>query len=841
MPPPNRFPSSPSLRDLPKQFSGERVSSQSSMSQSKSSRYHVSPCRFTSHRIRPSVASIADIFVGSLVLAGFCNEHAPQRRKLSTVSLRASGPHLQRLRGKDVAGHENRQLATGQRWEHLGSTMQPSRSRSWISTALLPANEDNQSHDLGESPRAKQKGVGCEIAGHRSRSMSDEVFHPHKWPQMLDSILESGNTAGHNKDLSPIALSGNSEVLSASESEAGLSFDERRHRMNSNLYRRILGDDYEWAEPMDVVFPKDQVQAKREEKELPENEVGSHRLSVAKLIHVLHHEKSPSTAYLFRLYRDIPAPGIASLPRKVRGQLLRVFARAPNRRWADARRYLALVQDMIASDKSMSRSMWTSAVHFASRGGGKVLKRDLVRAIGVWQQMEHVAGIEADDVVFNILYDAAIKAGQFTVADRLEHEMTRRNLKFTRFGLVAKIYSAGVRRDLDGISEHFQKFIQAGDLVDTVVLNSLCSAFIRAGDPAAAEQLYSRMIDAQRAKKSPNRSLTTSANRVVFEHSLSSVFSKYRTSSRALGDFLKRSQALMHRSPKHHQALQDSIPMTPDTRTFYIFLRYYARQSGQFDKVAMVLRDMEHAFDVPPNQIVYMMLFEGFAIHGHHKNEWSPERLRHVWHAYLRALRASKARLDAQQRHRVPRKMEWENPLAKAMHLEDELDAAVASSTDEFYTHLPSAGDQTAPDPLAASESTSHDAVDCVVKQNLDMKDGESESSERPNANNTASASHGVPPEITSFSDVDRPVPISLGLQHHDDLDRHLENGVFVGRKMVVVILRAFGACYGPKEVMEAWLQLERLWHPHHRKAADVIAVKEELDKQMSRGPRPAL
>ncbi|KAJ5485015.1 hypothetical protein N7539_005003 [Penicillium diatomitis] len=813
------------------------------MSQQRSSYYHAPARRFSSRRIRPFVASIADIFVGSLVLAGFCSEHAPQRRHFSMVSSRVSEVELRRPRANAVPGPGRRQLAAGKRWGHLGPAMQPSRSRSWVSAALLPIEEDSQLPEsaLRDSPFTKQKGAKGEPDGRASRRMTGEVSYSSKWPQLLDSILDPENTTGQDRDLTPIALSGDSEVLPASEDQAGLSFDERRHRINSNLYRRILGDDYEWTEPMDVVFPKEQVQAKREAKELLENELGSHRLSVAKLIHVLHHEKSPSTAYLFRLYRDLPAPGIASLPRKIRGQLLRVFAKAPNRRWADARRYLALVQDMIASDKSMSRSMWTSAVHFASRGSGKIQKRDLVRAIGVWQQMEHVAGIEADDVVFNILYDAAIKAGQFTVADRLENEMRRRNVKFTRFGLVAKIHSAGVRRDLDGISNQFQSFIQAGDLVDTVVLNSLCSAFIRAGDPSAAEQLYGRMISAQRAKKSPKRSLTTNANRVVFEHSLSSVFSKYRTDSRAFGDFLKRSQALMLQSPKHHQALQDSIPMTPDTRTFYIFLRYYARQSGEFDKVAMVLRDMEHAFDVPPNQIVYMMLFEGFAIHGLHKSAWSPERLRHVWHAYLRALRTSKARLDAQQRNRVPRKMEWENPLAKAMHLEDELDASVANSTDEFYTNLPSASDEPVPEQSSTSMPPDETASDGLAEHDHRLTKDKSGSSGQLDPNDLSETSTAASRESMSISDIDQPLPISLGLHHHDDLDKHLENGVFVGRKMIGIILRAFGACFGPKEVMEAWLQLERLWHPHHRKAADVIAVKEELDKQLSRGPRPKL
>jgi hypothetical protein len=69
-------------------------------------------------------------------------------------------------------------------------------------------------------------------------------------------------------------------------------------------------------------------------------------------------------------------------------------------------------------------------------------------------------------------------------------------------------------------------------------------------------------------------------------------------------------------------------------------------------------------------------------------------------------------------------------------------------------------------------------------------------------------------------------------------VDRRLENGVFIGRRMITIILRAFGTCCGPKEVLDVWLQLERLWHPQHRRAIDVLAIKEELDKQMSRNPR---
>lgn len=840
MPPPNRSPSSPSLRDPPKQALDELLLSRPSMSPPKPSPCHASVRRFSTRRLRPSVTSIADIFVGSLVLAGFCNQHTPRHRSLSTMPLRTSETQLQRFRGKGVTNQGQGARSATKRWEAMRSSMQSSRARSWLSTALHPADEPSHAHDYTKPTQLKKQRESADFARADSMEAAGEASHRQSWPQMLDSVIDSAQTAGHTKDLSPIVLSADTELLSAPEGEAGLSYDEKMHRMNSNLYRRILGDDYEWSEPMDVVFPKDRVHPKREVKEFPGEEIALHRLSVAKLMHVLYHEKSPSTSYLFRLYREIPSPAMAKLPREVRGKLLRIFAKAPNRRWADARRYLALVQDMIASENKMSRSMWTSAVHFASRGSGsgRVLKRDLVRAIGVWQQMEHVAGIEADDVVFNILYDAAVKASQFTVADRLEQEMKRRKLDFTRFGLVSKIYSAGVQKDLDGITENFQKFVKAGDIVDTVVLNSLCSAFIRAGDPSAAEQLYGRMIEAQKAKLSTDQLLTTDANRVIFEHSLSSGFSQYRTNSRALGDFLKRSQALKRHSPKHHQALQDSIPMTPDTRTFYIFLKYYARQSGQFDKVVMILRDMENAYAVPPNQIVYMMLFEGFSIHGLQKKAWSAERLRLVWYAYLRALRASKAKLDAQQRHRSPGKMEWENPLANAMHLEDGLDEAVPDTSDQFYMHLPSASNETHPDSVPRSEKQEYAEHHIEDDTAFDM---DSEASWKLQSEDTSEPASSVTRSQTTLSESGLSDQISIGLHQPDDLDKYLENGVFVGRKMIVVILRAFGACYGPKEVMEAWLQLERLWHPHHRKATDVLAVKEELDKQMSRGPRPKL
>ena len=101
-------------------------------------------------------------------------------------------------------------------------------------------------------------------------------------------------------------------------------------------------------------------------------------------------QEEKSTQYLFRLYRDLPIPGVSYLSKRTRGELLRRFSKPPNRRWVDARRYLALVEDMITSKLPLSLSLWTSAIHMAGRAAGRVFKTGsgkgtrAVAANGAW-------------------------------------------------------------------------------------------------------------------------------------------------------------------------------------------------------------------------------------------------------------------------------------------------------------------------------------------------------------------------------------------------------------------------------------------------------------------------
>lgn len=566
----------------------------------------------------------------------------------------------------------------------------------------------------------------------------------------------------------------------------------------SEFYSSAIGTKMKWEDAMKAVTedPND--------KPIPASHTSRHDTSrdavenpaVERFLTALFDE-TKSNQYVFRLYRELPSPGVSQLSKRSRGALLRRFADPPNRRWVDARRYLALVEDMCAAGYPLSRSLWTSAIHLAGRAAGRIFKRDLQRAIGIWHKMEHVAGIKSDSVVFGTLFDISIKAGQYTVADRLMEEMKNRGLDFDRCGKVSKIYYHGVKKDVDGIRQTFDEFVRSGELVDTVVLNCLIVSFIRAGELQTAEQIYERMMEAQ---KKLEREFPYGNQHHLHHPSLSSDFSVYRKRRRKLGQILKLSASLKDSFPEVHRTLQEALPLTPDTRTFHIFLSHHTYHTGNIYKFMQVLRDMERTFPIPPRGMVYLFLFEAFGRHGKRNKRWSAERLQDTWKAYLRALYDSRMRLNDRFYLRRER-LGWENPLAKSMELR------VEATPDDIYTPLPtkSAGskEESKPEEEDEEEDEYDDDDDYDEDDADDMLRGRSRSVELRN-------------EL-------------------EDLERRVENGVFLGRRVIIAILRAFGVCCGPDAVMDVWTKIERIWQPKKRKASDVAAVKEELERQLSK------
>ncbi|KAF7585927.1 hypothetical protein BBP40_009859 [Aspergillus hancockii] len=583
------------------------------------------------------------------------------------------------------------------------------------------------------------------------------------------------------------------------------------HNATSKLYRSAFGKALDWKQAVDAVAKEEQVGSSSSSPAVvarkDRRKDAMYLLSVRTLVEALRDE-TKSNQYIFRLYRELPHPGVSYLSRRSRGVLLRRFANPLNRRWTDARRYLGLIEDMITAELPISRPLWSSAIHLAGRASGKVFKRDLVRSIGLWQQMEHVAGIKSDDVVFNILFDIAIKASQFTVADRLMEEMEKRGITFSRPGMVTKMYYHGMLADPDGIRQTFDEFVASGEIIDTVVLNCLLVSFLRAGETKTAEQLYHRMIQAQKTVDLDHE------QKIQYGPSLSSEFIVYRKKSREFNRLLQISASLKDRLPEHHRALQEALPMTPDTRTFHILLYHYAYRSGDIHAFMSVLGDMEKTFTIPPRGMIYLLLFEGFARHGRKDRGWTAERLQNAWRAYLRALHESKNRFNDRFYLRTG-KLIWENPLGSSVPTLPAAPSLPRISTG-FYTPLP-------------SENT--DAKD-ISKEHQEETNNE-KGDELEAYDETAGDDEIDTDELFSY-----PSPAQEPDGELEGLERQIENGVFLGRRMIVIILRAFGACCGPKEVMEVWLQIESLWQPRRRKAPDVMAVREELERQINKGNR---
>lgn len=828
MPHPNRSQSSPNLRLPPSQGVDTCLPSNSgSMSKPEPFAYNASIRRLGSRRARPSVASIADIFVGSLVMAGYCREHSPRGRGLSTISVNApSNGTVVRWHGRRVPASrhfpQHRPQFLGSSVECLSTTQHRSTTQRMFNSGVAQKVEED------ESEADRLPGHSLESATIRRDNQKEKILPPNgpllqKPPSRLlrdwnrDSISNIPEPSDSFEVVQPTATRTPNQARTSHGPSERYRYNGKTspakevYTAASKLYRAVYGDSLDWKQAVDAAMKELPAVSRRADKRLDAVELHS----VERFLEAMWDEKK-SNQYVFRLYRELPHPGVSYLSKRSRGALLRRFANPTNRRWVDARRYLGLVEDMIAAGLPISRSLWSSAIHLAGRASGKVCKKDLVRSIGLWQQMEHVGGVRSDGVVFGILFDIAIKAGQFTVADRLLEEMAKRDVSFSRAGKVSRIYYYGMLRDPDGIRQALDDFVASGEIVDTPVLNCLLASFLRAGDTETAESLYRRMLESQ---KSTGLDLE---QRIQHQPGLTSELVVYRKKSRKLNTLLQLSAPLREKLPEHHRALQEAFPMAPDTRTFHILLSFHCYETGDIQAFGSVLKDMEKTFAVPPRGMIYLLLFSGFARNGRKRKGWTAERLRGVWKSYLRALYESRARFN-DRLHSRPARPTWENPLESDPTLVKTHPPSLPHAPRGLYTPLPTSNHGNESEKTHASTAGAHSVSTHASEE-------QTQSSEH------YEATYHEDDEIDTdelFGHRTRDPP--TGQDELEGLERQIENGVFLGRRMIIIILRAFGTCCGPKEVMEVWLRLERLWQPKRRRALDVLAVKEELEKQMTR------
>lgn len=691
---------------------------------------------------RPSVVSVTDTFVSLLVAAGACRKHAPRSRFFATAPQRSSHASEAPIPVQDSA-EENRA-------EH---------------TVPTSANEATQAgggrHEHIREDEIPMKPCLTGLPAFRRAT----------------AIAPVSESLEHTKRELPVEIR---NLLKGTS-----KFKEIDLKNLFDFYVDALG--YELGvESLKVVLsnPKREMAAQTpvEDDRHLKDEINIP--AVARIVSLLE-DKHSSNQMIFRTYKDIPSPGVAHLSYETRSRLLNRFANPPRPRPVYGKRYLLIIDDMCEARLSISPAYWTAAIHAAGKCSPKTTDSDISTAVDLWRRMENEGKVKSSSVTFNVLFDIAIKAGRFKFAENILKEAKKRGIDFSRFGRVAQIYYRGVQGDAIGVREAYREFREAGEVVDTVVLNAVMASLIRADRFDLAEQMYERMGEVHEALVRSDKEMRP---KTLYPQPFDN-YAGYRKASKKLGRVLGMSAFLRDKLPEQHRTLQAALPLTPDAKTFHILLSYHAFQSGDLERFIALLRDMEVQFSIPPQGMVYIFLFQGFSRNGGtSKSAWTFKRLQEVWAAFLRAVDHSNN--EIRQRPKTIKrlaKLVWENPLT--------------GNTNTVMKQMP---------------STYRRKGDTAVSeyQTQSPMDSNDESRSSP-SNDTRECE-----EDDEDDDDDE-----------DEDDWQYENTVYLGRKVIVSALYAYYVCGGRTAVIELWPQIERHWRSRSRKLADVVAVTKVLQR----------
>ncbi|KAL8669214.1 MAG: hypothetical protein Q9168_006185 [Polycauliona sp. 1 TL-2023] len=287
-------------------------------------------------------------------------------------------------------------------------------------------------------------------------------------------------------------------------------------------------------------------------------------------------------------------------------------------------RYLRIVDDAKEASIPLIESEWNTAIAYAGRCFVQVdaAALQVESALRLWKEMEQEAGVQSGAVTFNILFDIAAKAGKYVLAEMILKEMNERALHYSRYSYVGFIYFHGLQGNGAGVRKAYKDLVEAGQIVDTVVMNCVITSLIHAGELPAAEQVYERMKQLFHAKTGEP------------------VSHRDWRYTRDLGRILNEASRTLRDQPEKLQRLQSEQCLAPNTRTFSIFIDYHVRFTGELRLITSLLAEMQD-FKIPIQGQMYIQIFRGFARHGGVKyTSWTTQRLEAVWTSVLAALHA---------------------------------------------------------------------------------------------------------------------------------------------------------------------------------------------------------
>lgn len=544
-----------------------------------------------------------------------------------------------------------------------------------------------------------------------------------------------------------------------------------------------------------------------------------------------------SNRALFKVYRKLPDPGVAYLPRGI----VRLFLQRMSTPWTRTTiamiRYLSLIDDMQKANLPITKSEWSSAIYLAGRTFSQMSdKKALPEALQIWRRMEKEADVKANNVTFNILFDIAVRAGKYVFADTLLREMHSRGLRLDRLGRVGLIYYHGIRQDGDAIRKTYRDFVDAGEIVDTLVLNCVIASLNNAQENTAAEQTYERMKDMHLRRKHAPSDPDRSAYR-RYPNPGSSVIDG-DIASNSLGRMLGRASRLRSILPEHHQQLQHAMPLTPNHETFKALIPFHANTTGDLDRIVVLLKDMVEIFKLTLTRRTFQVLFKGFALHGHcdePHTKWSADRLDAVWDKCREAIKAT-------LRARRGTRAEAMKPVLPTVAA---VEALGPSATSSMQTDLPgekklhnwydfvldlAAFPRERRKPIERIHAQLFDEDNPVKKSKFDnplfpvartfepfteqryYSLGHMTMDREEGEYTLPSPAETIDPDHTAESDV---VDQSSEEPNVDDEREPFDHEIVATRSLVCWVLRAYSTCYGSRaKLEEVWNSIKKVYHP---------------------------
>lgn len=310
---------------------------------------------------------------------------------------------------------------------------------------------------------------------------------------------------------------------------------------------------------------------------------------------------------IYKFYRLLPEPRMLHISWPWRNRLMKVMG-TPRKRDADSMlRYFSLVADIKNAGLTLRRSQWNFALAFASKYARCTTPQEVESTLRLWREMERESNIPGNDVTFNILFDVASKAGNFSLADMIYQEMENRGIEYNRYHHVSLIHYFGLKLDSGGIRVAYREMVESGEMIDTIVLNCVISGLLRCGEEGPAEDTYERMKSNHKlAPELPHR-----------DYMLSKVITKVIMMFSKIG----------RRHPELKETLQTAVDLSPNLHTYKLLVQHYAIRVGNLNRVAKYLDEMKF-LEVPVHPTIFLALFKGFYMHGGFcGSDWSQTRL----------------------------------------------------------------------------------------------------------------------------------------------------------------------------------------------------------------------